>query len=89
MISADEVWARIEANEGGVFRQIRGGEFTYSIKASYLKPSRTNRKIPKSDFAVALLLVPLENTSLIQQTLQGPSFIYAILMDARIRQSDW
>ena len=88
MIGTDEIWARIEANEGEVFHQIRGGEFTYSVKKNYLKPDRTNRNIPKSEFEIALLLVPLEGPSQIQ-SLQGPSYVFAILMDPRIRQSDW
>jgi hypothetical protein len=33
-------------------------------------------------------LVPLENTVPVQH-LRGPSYIYAILMDPRIRQDDW
>lgn len=88
MISFDELWARIEANEGSVFHLIRAGEFTYSIVGAGLKPSRTNRILPKSQFEKALEFLPLENTAPIQE-LQGPSYIFAILMDPRIRNNDW
>jgi len=88
MIGLEELWARIEAYEGSVFRLIRAGEFTYSIVGSGLKPSRTNRILPKSQFEKALEFVPLENTAPIQK-LQGPSYIFAILMDPRIRGNDW
>ena len=36
----------------------------------------------------AAALVPLANTVPVQH-LRAPSYIYAILMDPRIRQSDW
>lgn len=36
----------------------------------------------------ALERVPLKNTVAVQDLL-APSYIYGILMDARIRESDW
>jgi len=36
----------------------------------------------------AFRLAPLKNTVIVQR-LQGPSYIYAVLMDKRIRQNDW
>jgi hypothetical protein len=82
------VWRRIEAHEGQVFRQMRGGEFTYAVTSSYLEPDRTNQKLPRAHFEEALALVPLENTTPVQH-LRGPSYLYAILMDQRIRLLDW
>jgi hypothetical protein len=35
-----------------------------------------------------LRYVPLPNTVPVQH-LRGPSYIYAILMDSRIRRTDW
>jgi hypothetical protein len=82
------VWTRIEANAGQTFHQIRGGAFTYRVYGGSVRPDRTNRLIPKSNFEKALALVPLASTAPVQR-LQGPSFIYAILMDPGIRQNDW
>ena len=87
MIDVEIVWSRIKHREGEVFYQIRGKEFTYTITGNYLNPP-TNRKIPKSNFKEALKLLPLSGTTKIHH-LQGPSYIYAILMDKRIRQDDW
>lgn len=39
MLDIETVWANVLAHEGEVFRQIRGGEFTYRGKA--LKRTRT------------------------------------------------
>ena len=88
MITFSTVWSRIEAETGKTFRQIRGGEFTYRIQSGQLIPDRTNRIIPRSDFEKAFKLVPLKSTVSVQ-SLQGPSYIYAVLMDQRIRKLDW
>ena len=82
------VWQRIEAHAGQTFRQKRGGEFTYEIRSGAVWPDRTNRALPRSHFARAFEHVPLSSTVPLQQ-LQGPSYLYAILMDDRIRQHDW
>ena len=88
MTGFEKVWNRIKAHEGETFTQIRGGEFTYEVSGNTVIPDRTNRIFPRSNFEKAFDLVPLENTTQVQH-LQGPSYIYAIMMDDRIRQSDW
>lgn len=88
MTSIDSVWPRLKAHQGEEFRQMRGKAFSYSVDGATLIPSTTNRKLPRSDFEKALKLVPLPNTACVQH-LQGPSYIYAILMDGRIRLNDW
>jgi hypothetical protein len=88
MISFETVWTRAEAHAGEEFVQIHGGKFTYVISGGHIIPDRTNQQIPKSHFEEAFKLVPLENTAPVQH-LRGPSYIYAILMDDRIRASDW
>lgn len=83
-----EIWRRIEQHAGEEFRQLGGRPFTYRIRSRCVVPSTTKRQIHRSEFEKALNLVPLENTVPVQH-LQGPSYIYAILMDSRIRGSDW
>jgi len=82
------VWGRIVAHAGDTFTQIRGGEFSYEVGGSYLKLDRTNHSIPRKHFEEALALVPLANTVPVQH-LRAPSYIYAILMDDRIRAGEW
>jgi hypothetical protein len=89
MIGIDKIWLRIEAYQGEKFYQIKGGEFTYVVDMGHVKPDRTLQQIPKSHFEKALALVPLANTVPLQKKFRGPSFIYSILMDNRIRKSDW
>lgn len=87
-MNPDMVWNRIEAHAGETFEQVRGAIFTYQVVGGAVVPNRTVQQIPKSHFAKAIDLVPLSGPSEIQH-LRGPSYIYAILMDQRIRQSDW
>ncbi len=86
--NVDEVWRRIEAHTGRTFRQIRGGEFTYTATSSYISPDRTHQNIPKAHFEKALAMVPLSDTVPLHD-LRGPSYIYAVLMDRRIRGGNW
>lgn len=89
MILIDPVWARIRANAGNQFHQIRGKAFTYTIQGNSLVPDGINQQIPKTHFELALPHLPLENTVPVQH-LRGPSYIYAVLMDRRIRgQDEW
>lgn len=87
-VEAHEVWSRIVGCAGEIFRQVRGGEFRYQIRASAVCPDRTNRNLPRSHVEAALALCPLPNTTCVQH-LQGPSYLYAILMDPRVRGNDW
>jgi hypothetical protein len=87
-VTFDSVWQRIEAHAGETFRQKRGGEFTYEARSGAVHPDRTNRALPRSHFEQAFDHVPLNSTVPLQR-LQGPSYLYAILMDPRIRQGDW
>ena len=82
------VWRRIEAHAGETFRQIRGGEFTYEARSGAVYPDRTRRALPRSHFEQAFAHVPLDSTVPLQR-LQGPSYLFAILMDALIRKGDW
>jgi hypothetical protein len=84
----ETIWQRIKDHEGETFRQIRGGAFSYACARSHIAPDRTKQNIAKAHFAEALAYVPLRNTVPVQH-LRGPSYIYAILMDQRIRRHDW
>lgn len=88
VVSFEDVWQRIEVHAGETFRLKRGGAFTYEVRSGAVWPDRTNRALPRSHFAQAFEHVPLNSTVPLQR-LQGPSYLYAILMDNRIRQEDW
>lgn len=87
-LGIDEVWRRIAAYEGETFRQVRGQAFTYALDGTALKPSTVNQNLSQATFEKALERVPLRSTTDVQD-LRGPSYLYAILMDSRIRELDW
>lgn len=85
----DEVWRRIEAHEGELFSTKLGLPLKYEMKGSALETSRAKQKIEISEFGKALELVPIESPAHISSLVRGPSYIWAILHDKRIRQADW
>lgn len=82
------IWARIEAHAGEDFTLTRGDVFQYAVPGNYLRPLGRVRHLSKTNFAKALDRLPLDNTRSVAD-LQGPSYVYAILMDHRIRRDDW
>lgn len=88
MADMERVWARIVAHQGERFRQIRGKEFTYRIVGQGAQLSTTNQTLPKSVIGKALQRMPVRSTTALQD-LRGPSYLYAILMDPRVRQAEW
>ena len=88
--SFETVWARIVSLEGDTFTQIRGRfrDFTFRRQGNTLHLSSTNQAISRSQWAMAFEMVPLNSTIPVQH-LRAPSYIYAILMDPRVRKNDW
>jgi hypothetical protein len=84
-----EIWKRIIACEGEEFRTITNLPFTYEVRGDYLRPSRTEYNISKSEVAKAYSLVPLSGPGDISKLVRGPSYIYAILDDERISNKEW
>ena len=92
-VTFDTVWHRIRTYEGMTFATKTGLSFDYEIEGSTaLWVNRDGRKvdqrIPKSVFRTAFERMPLENTSAVND-LRGSSYVYGIMMNARIRCEDW
>lgn len=85
--SIDTVWARIRKHQREIFCQIRGKKYRYSVVGAAVVPGGINQNIPKAHFEQALSVLPLSNTVTVQH-LRGPSYIYSILMDPRVRGDD-
>lgn len=83
MAGFDEVWQRIVALRGETFYQKSGKPFTYAVAGNSLKPSATNRQLPRSHFDRAFARAPLDGPGQLQD-LQGPSYLFAILTDRRV-----
>lgn len=83
------VWRKIAALEGETFHTTSGLEFQYRTAENTFFPSRTKYDISKSDFATVLEMAPLEGPGEVNNIVRGPSYIWAVLHDERIRGSDW
>jgi hypothetical protein len=90
VVNITTVWERIQTHGGQLFHTVRGIPFEYHGKNNYIILQNTLRNIPRSDFAKALPHLPLSSTAEAQSLgVQGPAYLYAILMDPRIRLTDW
>jgi hypothetical protein len=86
--SIDEVWSRIRKVAGEAFETKTGEPFTYEISGDVFHPSRTKYNIPKTEFGKALAWVPFNGPGVINRTVRGPAYVWAVLHDKRIRQND-
>jgi hypothetical protein len=84
----ERTWQRIVAHSGETFHQKLGGSFTYRIEGNTLIPNRTNHRLARSQFEKALDRMPIDGPGQLHD-LRGPSYLFAILTDARIRDQDW
>lgn len=81
----EAAWQRIQDLSGQIFTTVRGKPFSYQALAHGVSMNTTNRVLPRSDFQRAFERFPVSGPGALQD-LQGPSYIYAILMDARVRR---
>lgn len=88
VVPFETIWRRVVALEGETFTQIRGGEFTFKVIGTSLALDRTNQSIERKQLEEAVGLLPFETTVPLQH-LRAPSYLFAILKDPRVRQSDW
>lgn len=84
----EDVWSRIAAHARELFHTKTGLPFTYEVPGNYLRVSRANRSLSKTNFAKALDAMPAHGPGEIKDR-QGSAYTWAILMDPRIRQGDW
>lgn len=84
MTDFSAMWARVQDHAGETFQTVRGKEFRYSATDSGIDMLTTNRVLPRRDFEAAFARMPVSGPGALQD-LQGPSYVYAILTDPRVR----
>ncbi len=89
---AESVWRRIESQEGEEFKTVRQLPFTYSVEGAGLwffrEGRRINRKLTRSQANEAISRCPLTATTEIKDLMDYP-YLFALLMDPRIRGEAW
>jgi hypothetical protein len=88
----DAVWRRVAAHEGEQFQTVSGLPFTFEVEGSgiwfFRNGKRINRKLTRPQFEVAVSRCPLRSTTEIKD-LMDFSYLFALLMDKRIRAQAW
>jgi len=84
-----EIWERIKAHQHEEFVTKRGLSFTYEVRGNRLVTDRPSEyPIQATEFEKALAVMPVPGPGRLRH-LRGPSYIWAILHDPRIRGNDW
>lgn len=88
----EPIWERIKRHAGEQFETVSGLSFTFEVPGNYLRVTRDgeqiNRSLSRTNFARSLELMPAAGPGALKES-QGASYTWAILMDPRIRRSDW
>jgi hypothetical protein len=88
----DSVWGRIKAHEGEEFWTARRLPFKYLVEGSgiwfFREGRRINRKLTRTQVSTAIARCPLSSTTEIKD-LMDYAYLFALLMDARIRGEAW
>ena len=85
----DEVWKRISVRAGDVFFTKTGLRFTYLVEDDKVHISRVKYNISKNDLRRAYELSPVGGPSQLSSAVRGPTYVWAILHDARITLRQW
>ena len=85
----DEVWKRVITRSGEVFFTKTGLRFTYTVDADKIRVNRVNYTVNKSDLLKAYEAAPVEGPSELASTVRGPTYVWAIIHDARVSLKQW
>lgn len=84
----EEIWKRIVAHAGAPFETKRRLPFTFRVQGDAVVPSRTDYVLHRSDFETAHGMTPCQGPAALGDRVRGPSYIWAILHDPRVRRGE-
>jgi hypothetical protein len=88
----EAVWQRIEKLQGEQFHTARGLPFVFEVEGNgiwfFRDGKRINRKLTRAQVEVAISRCPLKSTTEIKD-LMDYAYLFAMLMDRRIRSQAW
>lgn len=89
---SETVWRLIQKHRGEPFHTVRGLPFTYEVEGNgiwfFRDKKRINRKLTRTQTEEAISLCPLNSTTEIKHLMDYP-YLFAVLMDKRIRGQAW
>lgn len=84
-MTTQSIWDKIKQHEGEIFYTVRGKELVYRvIDDKEIAHNRTSVRISRKDFEKALAIHP-QSTASLHDIVTGPSYVYAIITDPRMR----
>ncbi len=88
----ESVWGRIESHQREEFKTATKLPFTYEVEGAgiwfFRDGRRINRKLTRSQVDKAIARCPLASTTEIKDLIDYP-YLYALLIDRRIRGQAW
>lgn len=89
---SESVWHRIEGHQGEEFKTATRLPFTYAVERTgiwfFRDGRRINRKLTRTQVDKAIARCPLTSTTEIKDLMDYP-YLFALLMDPRIRRESW
>ena len=90
--TAQSVWLRIESHQGEEFKTATRLPFKYEVEGDgiwfFRDGRRINRKLTRTQVGLAIARCPLTRTTEIKDLMDYP-YLFALLMDPRIRGQAW
>ena len=84
----DTVWANIITHQNENFFTIKGKSYTYTVKDNYLLVNNDKRRrITKCALAKAILINNPTPSKIEAEGIWGPSYVYGIITDNRIKNT--
>ena len=84
--NTDVIWLNIVRNENKIFKTIRGVSYTYIVKDNFiLINGDKRRRITKDMINCALHITNPLPSKLKEKGIWGPSYVYGIITDDRIK----
>jgi hypothetical protein len=88
----ESVWRRIQKFQGEQFFTRKGLPLTFEVEGNgiwfFREGQRINRKLTRTQVDVAISRCPLKSTTEIKDLIDYP-YLFAVLMDRRIRGEAW
>ena len=88
----ERVWRAIQSHQGEQFQTRRGLPLTFEVQGNgiwfFRGGKRINRKLTRAQVELAIARCPLKSTTEINDLMDYP-YLFALLMDPRIRGGAW
>lgn len=83
--NVDYIWENIKRHSGETFKTVTGIPYDFHVDGEYIRLHNTNWSIPKKDVENALLVKEPTVSKFKKAGFQGPSYLYGIITDNRIK----